>query len=130
MISRINPEQAWEQLQNNSETTLIDVRTAAEYTFVGHPPQAVFIPWKEAPEWEVNPDFLKQVEETVPDKNTPVILMCRSGHRSMQAAQALEAAGYTNVANMEEGFEGDLDENKQRGNLNGWRFHRLPWQQS
>ena len=130
MINRLNPKQAWDQLQNNPDTVLVDVRSAGEYTFVGHPPSAVLIPWKEAPEWAVNPNFLNQVEEIVPTKETPVILMCRSGHRSMQAAQALEAAGYTQVANMDEGFEGDLDDNKQRSNINGWRFHQLPWQQS
>jgi len=130
MINRLNPKQAWDQLQNNPDTVLIDVRSAGEYTFVGHPPTAVLVPWKEAPEWTINPNFLNQVEDIVPTKETPVILMCRSGHRSMQAAQALEAAGYTQVANMDEGFEGDLDDNKQRSNINGWRFHQLPWQQS
>ncbi|HFD11132.1 MAG TPA: rhodanese-like domain-containing protein [Crenotrichaceae bacterium] len=130
MIQRLNPKQAWERLQSHPQTILIDVRTAGEYAFVGHPPSAVFIPWKEAPDWTTNPDFIQQVEATVPEKDTPVILMCRSGQRSMQAAQALEAEGYTDLTNMEEGFEGDLDENKQRGNINGWRFHQLPWQQS
>ncbi len=130
MINKLNPRQAWDQIQAKPDTVLIDVRTAGEYAFVGHSPLAVFIPWKEAPEWTTNPDFVKQVDGAVPDKETPVILMCRSGQRSMQAAQVLEQSGYHNLSNMEEGFEGDLDENKQRGNINGWRFHQLPWQQS
>ncbi|MCH9699594.1 MAG: rhodanese-like domain-containing protein [Gammaproteobacteria bacterium] len=130
MIKRINPQQAWEQLQNNEQAVLIDVRTSAEYHYVGHPTMAVFIPWKELPAMDVNPDFLAQVANAVPDKQAPLILMCRSGQRSMQAAQALEDAGYTDVSNMEEGFEGDKDNNQQRSNLNGWRFHQLPWKQS
>ncbi len=130
MINRLNPNQAWEQLQTNPETVLIDVRTAGEYAFVGHSPLAVLIPWKEAPECAINPNFLEQVDAAVASKDTPVILMCRSGQRSMQAAQSLEQAGYTNLTNLEEGFEGDLDANKQRGNINGWRYHQLPWQQS
>lgn len=130
MIKRINPQQAWTQLQNDQTTVLIDVRTSAEYSFVGHPTMAVLIPWKELPTMDVNPDFIAQVEATVVDKNTPLILMCRSGQRSMQASQALLNAGYSNVSNMDEGFEGDPDQNQQRSNINGWRFHQLPWQQS
>lgn len=130
MINTINPKQAWEQLQNNSGTVLIDVRTAGEYAFVGHSPLSVFIPWKEAPDWTSNPNFLTELEAATSSKDTPLILMCRSGQRSMQAAQFLELEGYSNLSNMEEGFEGDLDDQKHRGNINGWRFHQLPWQQS
>ena len=130
MIQKLDPKQACEILQNNPDAVLIDVRTSSEYAFVGHPPQAVLIPWKEAPDWKVNPDFIKNVDATVADKSIPVVLMCRSGQRSMQAAQALEAEGYTNLSNMEEGFEGDLDDEKHRSTINGWRFYRLPWRQS
>jgi rhodanese-related sulfurtransferase len=130
MIKKLHPKQAWEMLESNTDAILIDVRTAVEYAFVGHPPQAVFIPWKEAPYWTANPDFLEKVHVAVADKNTPLVLMCRSGQRSMQAAQALETAGYTNLANMEEGFEGELDDEKHRSTINGWRFHNLPWLQS
>ncbi len=130
MIKKLHPKQAWEMLVNNPDAILIDVRTAVEYAYVGHPPDAVFIPWKEAPDWTVNPDFAHKIAEAAEDKNTPLLLMCRSGQRSMQAAQALEAEGYTNLANIEEGFEGSLDGEQHRSTINGWRFHNLPWLQS
>ncbi|MEE9423579.1 MAG: rhodanese-like domain-containing protein [Methylococcales bacterium] len=130
MIKKLHPKQAWEMLESNADAMLIDVRTAVEYAFVGHPPQAVFIPWKEAPDWTANPDFIKIVDEAVADKNTPLLLMCRSGKRSLQAAHALEVEGYINLTNVEEGFEGDLDDEKHRSTINGWRFHNLPWEQS
>ncbi len=130
MIQKLDPKQTWEMLQNNPEAMLIDVRSAGEYAFVGHPHQAVLIPWKEAPDWTANPNFIQDVDGIVEDKNTPLVLMCRSGQRSMQAAQVLEAEGYTNLANMEEGFEGNLDDEKHRSTINGWRFHQLPWRQS
>lgn len=130
MIQNLNPLQAWDFLQQNSNAVLIDVRTKMEHLFVGHPPQAIHIPWKEAPDWQLNPNFIAQVGEIVHNPNTPILLLCRSGQRSLEAAILLEQSGYTHLINIAEGFEGTLDNNKQRGNLNGWRFAGLPWQQS
>jgi rhodanese-related sulfurtransferase len=129
-IKRLNPRQAWEAMQSSPQATLLDVRATVEFAYVGHPVGALNVPWKEAPSWQVNPDFVVQVREKVPDKNAPVYLLCRSGQRSLDAAMALAAAGYTNLANIEEGFEGPLDEDKHRGTRGGWRFHGLPWEQS
>ena len=101
-----------------------------EHAYVGHPIGAVHIPWKEAPSWEINPDFVADVKKLVSDTSTPILLLCRSGQRSLSAAQALEAAGYQHLINIVDGFEGSLDADKHRNNINGWRFCGLPWEQS
>jgi rhodanese-related sulfurtransferase len=130
MIENLDPKQAWDLLQQNPAAVLIDVRTAIEHSFVGYPPQAIHVAWKEFPGMQLNASFVEQVQQHVPDKSAPVLLLCRSGQRSVDAAHALAAAGYQRPINILEGFEGPLDENKHRGNLGGWRFHGLPWQQS
>jgi rhodanese-related sulfurtransferase len=130
MIENLNPQQTWDFLQQNPKFVLVDVRTKMEHLFVGHPPLAIHIPWKEAPDWQLNPNFVAQVQQVITDLNTPILLLCRSGQRSLEAAVALEKVGYTHLINIDEGFEGALDQNKQRGNVNGWRFAGLPWQQS
>ncbi len=130
MIKQVSPSQAWELLTDNPATVLIDVRSKVEYTHVGHPVGSVHIPWLEAPDWKVNPQFVDQVIDSRADKTTPILLLCRSGQRSMSAAKALEAAGFTDLANIEEGFEGSIDDQRHRGKLSGWRFHGLPWEQS
>ena len=94
MIENLNPRQAWDLLQQNADAVLVDVRTKLEHAFVGHPPGALHIAWKEAPDWQVNSKFVVEVEKVVPDRNAPVLLLCRSGQRSLDAAKALEAAGY------------------------------------
>jgi rhodanese-related sulfurtransferase len=130
MIENLNPQQAWDLQQQNPMAVLVDVRTKMEYLFVGHPPLAVHIPWKEAPDWQVNSNFVAQVHQVISNPNTPILLLCRSGQRSLEAAVALENAGYSHLINIVDGFEGALDQNKQRGTVNGWRFSGLPWQQS
>jgi rhodanese-related sulfurtransferase len=130
MIENLDPKQSWAVLQTNSAAVLIDVRTAIEHSFVGHPPQAIHVAWKEFPGMQLNTGFVDQVQQHAPDKTAPILLLCRSGQRSVDAAKALEAAGYEHLINILEGFEGPLDENKHRGNAGGWRFHGLPWQQS
>lgn len=130
MIENKNPQQAWDFMQTHPEAVLVDVRTKMEYAFVGHPVDAVHIPWKDGPEMQLNPAFTEQVRTTINELNTPVLLLCRSGQRSMAAAKQLQQVGYKQLINIDEGFEGNLDENKHRGKLGGWRFHNLPWQQS
>jgi rhodanese-related sulfurtransferase len=129
-IKSLNPRQAWAVLQGNPSAVLLDVRDKTEAAFVGHPMGAVNISWKEAPAWTPNPHFVDEVRQRIADYDTPILLICRSGQRSLDAAKALAAAGYRDLTNVEEGFEGPLDEHKHRGNLGGWRFHRLPWAQS
>ena len=130
MIENLEPQQAWDLLQQNSKAVLIDVRTKIEHGFVGHPLGAVHIAWKEAPDWQINPEFVAEVIQVVPDRNSPILLLCRSGQRSLDAAKTLEKAGYQRLINIEGGFEGPLDQDNHRGNLGGWRFCGLPWQQS
>jgi rhodanese-related sulfurtransferase len=129
-IKSITPLQAHDLLANDSQAALIDTRTTIEHSFIGHPIGAIHVPFKRPPSWEVLPNFIETVEKHVADKSTSVILMCRSGARSMAAAKLLEEAGYSSLFNMDEGFEGDKDNNNHRGTLGGWRFHGLPWQQS
>ncbi len=136
MIKEITPPEAWAVLQTDTDAVLLDVRSRAEFEFVGHPVNAVHVPWQEAPHWQVDPGFVEKVRGALaadakavrPEAHT-VLALCRSGARSLAAAQALTAAGFVNVANVAEGFEGDKDANNQRGKLNGWRFHGLPWEQ-
>lgn len=130
MIENLKPQQAWELLQHDTRAVLIDVRTKVEHTFVGHPLSAQHIAWKEAPDWQINANFIADVLLAVPDRKTPILLLCRSGQRSLEAAVALENAGYLKLINIEDGFEGPLDQNKHRNNIAGWRFCGLPWQQS
>lgn len=130
MIENLNPKQCWQLLQDDPSAIMVDVRTAIEHSFIGHPPGAVHIAWKEFPGMQLNTSFVDQVKAAAPDKEAPVLLLCRSGQRSLAAAQALEAEGYQHLVNIVEGFEGPLDENKHRGNLGGWRYHGLPWEQS
>lgn len=129
-IKRIKPLEAAHYLKEKPGAVLLDVRSQVEYAYVGHPVGSICVPWKEAPEWTVNPNFVDEVRRRIPESRTPILLLCRSGQRSLDAAMALEAAGYSDLTNIEEGFEGALDENKHRGNLGGWRFHGLPWEQS
>ncbi|MDP3331077.1 MAG: rhodanese-like domain-containing protein [Methylococcaceae bacterium] len=130
MIENLVPQQAWEVLQSNAGAVLVDVRSKVEHTFVGHPPGAIHIAWKEAPDWQVNNQFVADVKKVATNPSAPVLLLCRSGQRSLDAAKALENAGYQHLINIVDGFEGSLDANRHRGNLGGWRFVGLPWEQS
>lgn len=129
MIKNLTPQQCWDLLQQNPSAVMVDVRTKMEHDYVGHPPGCVHIPWKEAPSWALNANFVSSVENLVKDKTAPILLLCRSGQRSLAAAQALESAGFSHLINIVDGFEGALDANKQRGKLGGWRFCGLPWEQ-
>ncbi|MEI6270245.1 MAG: rhodanese-like domain-containing protein [Methylococcaceae bacterium] len=130
MIENLTPQQAWDLMQQNTDAVLVDVRTKVEHAFVGHPIDAVHIAWKEAPDWQVNAQFVTDVKKRVSDRNAPVLLLCRSGQRSLDAAKALKEAGYQRLINIIDGFEGPLDSLNHRGNLGGWRFNGLPWVQS
>ena len=132
MVAEVNPKQAWKMLQENPDAILLDVRSKVEFDYVGHPVGAVHVPIQETPDWQTDPDFADKVIEQLGEasKDTTVLTLCRSGKRSMLAAQLLEERGYRDTVNIAEGFEGDPDENRHRGNLNGWRFHGLPWEQT
>lgn len=133
----LSPSQAHELLMANPKALLIDIRSSMEYLFVGHPIGAIHIPWLDEPNWERNPDFIKEIRKLLlggavcehAQDCPPLILICRSGKRSKDAGRALIDAGLTNVFHIDEGFEGDLDEHHHRSSKGGWRFRGLPWEQ-
>ena len=129
------PKMAVERLQNNPQALFVDVRSKAEYKYVGFPENSILIPWIDDPDWESNPEaFSDSVMQELDGRenllNTEIILICRSGFRSNEALKCLENKGFTQVSHVASGFEGDLDENDHRGNLNGWRHDGMPWSQS
>lgn len=128
-MQHLTPKQAYEYLQSHPEAVLIDCRSEMEYLFVGHPKDAILIPWQDGPDFEINPDFLGHVRKAA-SMNRPIVLICRSGNRSRVAGAYLEKYGFPEVYNVLHGFEGDLDEHRHRGNINGWRFDGLPWEQT
>lgn len=136
-VRSLTPSEAWAVLQEEPRATLIDIRSTMEYLFVGHPSGAIHVPWIDEPDWTVNPSFVTEVRKVMLGGATrhgdisgaPVILICRSGKRSLDAGKALLDAGFSEVFNISEGFEGDLDEHHHRGTLGGWRYHGLPWEQ-
>ena len=132
MVAEVNPKQAWKILQENPNAILLDVRSKVEFDYVGHPVGAVHVPLQEFPDWQTDPDFSQKVIELLgtASRDVTVLTICRSGKRSMLAAQLLEEQGYKHTVNITEGFEGNPDENRHRGNVNGWRFHGLPWEQT
>ncbi len=136
-IHSVDPKAAAHLLEHNPRALFIDVRSSMEYLFVGHPKGAINIPWIDEPEWTINPDFAKDIRklalggicENDLAEAVPVILICRSGVRSLDAGKCLIEAGFHNVFNVLEGFEGSLDEHHHRSTKGGWRFHGLPWEQ-
>lgn len=121
----IPPVQAW-ALVHSGRATLVDVRTAEERKFVGHVPQSLHVPWATGTSLTRNPRFVRELEAKV-DKADVLLLLCRSGKRSALAAEAAAKAGFQQVFNVLEGFEGELNGQQQRGRDGGWRFHQLPW---
>jgi rhodanese-related sulfurtransferase len=124
-------------LQEHPNAVLIDVRANMEYLFVGHPAGAVHVAWIDEPEWDINPHFVRDVRKVllggVLHDNTlnsaPLLLICRSGKRSLEAGKVLLAEGFKAVYHVGEGFEGELDDDHRRSNVGGWRFRGLPWEQ-
>ena len=136
-VQHLTPKQAMALVEENPRAILVDVRSNMEFLFVGHPKGAVHIPWIDEPDWDVNPNFVRQLRELMlggiicddGDGCAPIILICRSGKRSVEAGNALLEAGFRDVYNVLDGFEGELDDHHQRSSLGGWRFDGLPWEQ-
>ena len=128
-MKHLTPIQAHEFLDANPHAVLVDCRSEMEYLFVGHPIGAQHVAWNDGPDWEINPHFVGQVRK-IASMNRPVLLICRSGQRSVEAGEALESAGFAEVYNVLEGFEGPLDERHHRNTRSGWRRAGLPWEQS
>ena len=121
----VRPLDAW-TLVDSGHATLVDVRSAEERHFVGHVPGSLPVAWATGTALTRNPRFVRELEAKV-KKDQVVLLLCRSGKRSALAAEAAAKAGFTNVFNVLEGFEGELDAKQHRGRADGWRFHALPW---
>ena len=137
-IKEISSQQAWEIIEDDPQAVLLDVRTSVEYEYVGHPLNAMHVPWMDAPDWNIDAGFVAKVREALvtrsgPDQNlesTVILAICRSGKRSQAAAEELASHGFNHLYNIEDGFEGDMDNNKHRSTINGWRHANLPWEQS
>ncbi|MDO9133228.1 MAG: rhodanese-like domain-containing protein [Hydrogenophaga sp.] len=138
-MKHLTPQQAWAWLQAEREQReacgeaaplFVDVRMEIESLYVGRPPGVENIPWYEYPDLTPDPArFAQAVEREAGDKQRPVLLICRSGKRTLDAGQALEDAGFSEVAHVVHGFEGELNEDFKRSSLNGWRHDGLPWEQ-
>lgn len=127
----IHPPAAWD-LVREGRALLVDVRSAEERKFVGHVPGSLHVAWATGTALTRNPRFVRELEAKLAKdggKDAVVLLLCRSGKRSVLAAEAAAAAGFRHVFNVLEGFEGEIDERQQRGSSDGWRFHGLPWVQ-
>lgn len=133
----ILPKAAYDLLQKNSRALLIDIRSDMEFLFVGHPKEAVNIAWIDEPDWVINPHFTAEVRKLMlggascqtGEDSVPILLLCRSGKRSMEAGAKLLEDGLLNIYSVDGGFEGELDGGHQRSTINGWRFDGLPWAQ-
>jgi rhodanese-related sulfurtransferase len=129
----VTPTQAWEILEKDPKAVLVDVRTQAEWGYVGIPDlsrigkRPLFASWALFPNMEINDRFADEVVAAGIKPDAPVLFLCRSGVRSRSAAIAVSARGYTSCYNVASGFEGDPDARKHRGTINGWKVEGLPW---
>jgi rhodanese-related sulfurtransferase len=124
------PAEAFELLQLDPATRLVDVRTRAELDWVGRPVigdgQYAHVEWTRYPGAVPNQEFLEQLKQ-VAKPDTPVLFLCRSAARSKLAAIAATQAGFTKAYDLLEGFEGDKDGQGHRKTVSGWCFRKLPW---
>ncbi len=131
----VTPKETWQALAQSDTAVLVDVRTQAEWVFVGVPNlqetgrPLVTIEWQQFPAMAVNEGFLAQLATAVPNKQAAIFFLCRSGARSQSAAMMATQSGYAHAYNVAGGFEGDINQDRQRGCVNGWKADGLPWQQ-
>ena len=142
LVGEVDPNEAWNILSDESNARLVDVRTRAEWSFVGVPDLGAlgtdphFIEWASYPSMSLNADFAKMIEQELGQNvSGPLLFLCRSGVRSLHAAHAVTShyAGFgvdVTCLNIAEGFEGDVDAMGHRGNHNGWKARGLAWRQS
>lgn len=131
----LGPEEAYRLLASDPAAVLVDVRTRAEWTFVGVPDlsglgkRVIQAEWLDYPAGQHNPRFLDELAAAGVDPQAPVLFVCRSGQRSAMAASAATAAGYAHAYNVAQGFEGPPDQAGHRGTSGGWKASGLPWRQ-
>lgn len=141
-IASVSPSEAWDLLRQTEASVLVDVRTVAEWNFVGVPDlaplgrEAVFVEWAQWPGMSLNARFVEDLTEKLAGwPATTMLFLCRSGVRSLAAAEAVDRAWQAKgldvgCINVSTGFEGDLDDRKHRGGLGGWKVEGLPWRQA
>ena len=133
MVENVVPKQVWEALKSDPAARLVDVRTNAEWAYVGLPDlgetgqDPVLIPWQVFPTMQVHAGFVDDMRAAGITPETPIYFLCRSGVRSLAAAQAAQAAGFPHAYNIADGFEGPPDEHGHRGRVAGWKADGLPW---
>lgn len=129
------PREAWSWLRAEPDTVLVDVRTDAEFNYVGRPDlssigkDVALVMWVTFPDGARNPDFIAQIKAAGFAPDQKILFLCRSGVRSRHAAAAMSDAGFPNCFNVLEGFEGDKDAAGHRGTVGGWKAAGLPWTQ-
>ncbi|MBW8268730.1 rhodanese-like domain-containing protein [Caldovatus aquaticus] len=134
-VPDVPPRAAWEALRDDPQAALVDVRTEAEWTFVGLPDlgaagkQPVLVQWQLYPSMQLNDHFIEQLRKAGLTPLNRLYFICRSGARSLAAAQAARAAGFPHAFNVADGFEGPVDEQGHRGTRAGWKAEGLPWRQ-
>jgi rhodanese-related sulfurtransferase len=136
----VSCEAAWAELKRSPQAMLVDVRTAAEWAYVGVPSltsigkSTILIEWDRFPSGELVPDFLGRLKSALDkagvDRDAPLYFICRSGNRSRHAAIAATATGYRQCFNVEYGFEGRLGPDRHRMTQGSWKASGLPWVQS
>jgi rhodanese-related sulfurtransferase len=135
MVQDVNPKEAWDALISDPDAQLVDVRTDAEWQYVGIPDlrragkQAILVSWQYFPSGNVNATFVEELRDAGVRPEQKVYFLCRSGVRSLAAAQAAQAEGYGQVFNLAQGFEGPHDAEGHRGTIAGWKAEGLPWRQ-
>lgn len=138
-IDSLPVEESWTRLSQDQGSVLVDVRTTAEWAFVGLPDlssigkRPVLVEWLDFPGNNLNQAFVTQLTDALTNiganKDTELFFLCRSGGRSLSAARAMAAAGFSRCRNVADGFEGPLDPNRHRGSHSGWKAKGLPWVQ-
>ena len=132
----VGPCTAWSQLDDDPDAVLIDVRTSAEWQYVGLPDltllnkQVVQISWQNFPDMDVNSNFVDRLAQVGLRPTQSLFFLCRSGVRSKHAAIATTLAGFERCLNILGGFEGDADVHGHRGTLSGWKATGLAWRQN
>ena len=135
MVENISPTQVWDALRTDPDAQIVDVRTDAEWAYVGLPDlaaadkQPVLIPWQLFPSMQVNAGFVDQMKQAGLTPAHKIYFLCRSGVRSLAAARAAQGAGFPHAYNIADGFEGPPDEDGHRGTVAGWKADALPWRQ-
>jgi rhodanese-related sulfurtransferase len=135
MVENVSPKESFAALAADRNAQLVDVRTDAEWQYVGIPDlrplgkQAVLVSWQYFPSGNVNASFVEELRDAGLDPSQPLYFLCRSGVRSMAAARAAAAAGFATVYNVADGFEGPPDARGHRGSVAGWKADDLPWRQ-